>query len=47
MRRFDAPCIDPEFPCRFCLDEPRFSGGREALRNEEVTIREPTAAERG
>ena len=35
MRRFDAHPADMEFPSLYFLDEPRFSGGKEILRNME------------
>lgn len=46
MRRFETNCTEPEFPCRYYFDEPRFSGGRELLRNEEAMNDGPTSAER-
>lgn len=35
MRHAERGARDAEFPTRYCLDEARFRGGRETLRNEE------------
>ena len=35
--RFSERCIgDPDFPGRYILDEPRFSGGKERIFNKEA-----------
>lgn len=38
MRRFENKWMAPELSTRYALDEPHFSGGREALRNREGKI---------
>lgn len=35
MRRSEKAPVEMEFPTRYALDEARFSGGREHIRNEE------------
>ena len=35
MRRPDPRAIDVDFPSRYTLDEARFSGGSERIRNKE------------
>lgn len=35
MRRYEYPPGDIECPTRYYLDEARFAGGREIIRNEE------------
>ncbi len=35
MQRFEALFADTEFPNLYYIDEPRFSGGKEILRNRE------------
>ena len=35
MQRFDFHSADAEFPNLYFIDEPRFSGGKEILRNME------------
>ena len=43
MRRPDPRAIDIEFPGRYTLDEVRFSGGSERIRNKEDKQDGPTA----
>ncbi len=38
MRQSEKAKVDLEFPTRYVVDEPRFSGGQEHLRNEEAKI---------
>ena len=43
MRRPDSRDIDLDFPNRYALDEARFTGGRERIRNKEDKQDGPTA----
>ena len=35
MRRTERAIADAQFPTRYYLDEARFTGGRDPIRNEE------------
>ena len=41
QRYFDQSPQDAEFPGRYVLDEARFSGGNDPIRNREVKENEP------
>ncbi len=43
MRRPDPRAIDIDFPSRYTLDEARFPGGSEHIRNKEDIPNGPTA----
>ena len=43
MRRPELRATDIEFPSRYTLDEARFSGGSERIRNKEDKQDGPTA----
>lgn len=43
MRRPDPRAIDIDFPSRYTLDEARFPGGSERIRNKEDKHHGPTA----
>lgn len=43
MRRPDPRATDIEFPGRYTLDEARFPGGSERIRNKEDKHHGPTA----
>ncbi|MGN1007049.1 MAG: hypothetical protein ACI4O8_11085 [Aristaeellaceae bacterium] len=43
MRRPDPRITDIEFPSRYTLDEARFPGGSEHIRNKEDIPNGPTA----
>jgi len=43
MRQPERMPVDIELPGRYTLDEARFPGGSERMRNREVKSHEPTA----